>query len=161
MQNYMKYKKAQLKIQQMSFMLIAVVLFFVLAGMFFLIFKTSGIKEDVELMRRDKAILNTLYIAGSAELTCGENCIDTDKIMALKNFSVYDKLWSFSIEIQKVYPESTEKIECNYGNYPNCNFFNINSKGEENKVSSFVSLCRREPDKKCELGRIIIGYESE
>jgi hypothetical protein len=39
-------KKGQMKIQQMAFMLMAVTLFFVLVGMFFLIFSFSNLKES-------------------------------------------------------------------------------------------------------------------
>ena len=41
----MKNKKAQMKIQQMAFMLMAVVVFFILVGLFVFMFAGTGLKE--------------------------------------------------------------------------------------------------------------------
>lgn len=168
-------KKSQLKIQQMSLMLLAVILFFVLAGLFFLSIKTRTLKQDAALMEKDKALLDANFLAGTAEFSCGENCIDTDRVVVLKNVQAYKDFWQVSsIEIRKIYPESDGEIECSLGNYPNCNLYKVyykkvaspeqSSEGAE-KVSSFVTLCRREKSesyeyKKCELGELIIGQKT-
>ena len=170
----MKNNKAQLKIQQMIFMLIAVTLFFVLIGMFVLILGFSGLKESSKELCEKNAKLLVTKLANSPEFSCGEafdniktNCIDADKIMMLKeHISKYSNFWGVSnIEIRKVYPIESEEI-CNLGrNYPNCNIIKIRSKDIAGSYSSnFVSLCRKESFEgivydKCELANLMISYE--
>ena len=53
--------KGQLKIQQMSLMLLFVILFFILAGLFFLVMRTNNLRSDVEMLEKDKALLNAAF----------------------------------------------------------------------------------------------------
>ena len=103
-------KKAQLKIQQMAFMLIAVTLFFVLVGMLIFVFRFSSIQESAELLGEKNALLLVTKLANSPEFSCGEsfgrssvNCVDSDKVMTLKaNIEKYSGFWDVSgIEIRK------------------------------------------------------------
>lgn len=165
-------KIAQMKIQQMIFMLIAVTLFFVLVGMFLLVVSFSGIQKSATELCEKNAMLLSTKLANSPEFSCGEafggikiNCIDTDKVMVLKDsISKYRDFWDVTnIEVRKIFPISEEKV-CNKGNYPNCNLIKVKSKEEEGiYVSNFVSLCRKETFEgrsydKCELGKIMIKY---
>ena len=170
-----KNKKAQMKIQQTAFMLLAITIFFVLVGLFVLVFKVGGMKDTVDILERDNAMLLVSKLANSPELACGSafgtsksNCIDADKVMALKqNSAIYEGFWGVSnIEILKIYPVSEENVECNSITYPNCNIIQIKS-GEVTgySVSNFVSLCRKEsfegsPYNKCELAKLMVSYES-
>src|SRR3989344_3030780 len=84
-------KRAQLKIQQMAFMLMAVTLFFILVGMFFLVIKFSGLKESATMLEEENAMLLATKIANSPEFSCGNAfgttkiaCIDSDKMIVLK-----------------------------------------------------------------------------
>lgn len=169
-------KKAQFKIQQMAFMLIAVTLFFVLVGMFFVMIIFSNLKESASLLEEKNALLLVTKLANSPEFSCenafGEtkiNCVDSDKVMALKNnINKYSGFWGVSgIEIRKIYPEGN-RIECAFNNYPDCDEIKI-IPGSGTGVSNFVALCRMEKinslfqDKfqdKCELARIIVYYGS-
>ena len=168
-----KTKKGQLKIQQMTFMLIAVTLFFVLIGMFVLILKFSGLKDSATELCEKNAMLLVSKLANSPEFSCGEvfggsksNCIDADKIMMLKeNIDKYNDFWGVSnIEIRKIYPADTEKI-CNLGNYPDCNIIRMRSRDiAGDYLSNFVSLCRKETFEgivydKCELANLMVSYE--
>lgn len=168
--------KAQMKIQQTAFMLLAVTLFFVLVGLFVLTFKFSGLKETAELLQEENAMLLVTKLANSPEFSCGDafgtnkgNCIDADKVMALKeNINDYSGFWGVSnIEIRKIYPESATKIECTTNNYPDCNVIKIRQKQVSGyDASNFVSLCRKESFEndvydKCELARIMVSYEVE
>ncbi len=63
-----KEKKAQLKIQQMAFMLIAVVIFFVLVGMFFLMLRYSKLRETSEIIESENAMLLVSRLANSPGL---------------------------------------------------------------------------------------------
>ncbi|MBU0894367.1 MAG: hypothetical protein KKF48_04775 [Nanoarchaeota archaeon] len=177
--NYGKTKKAQLKIQQMAFMLIAVTIFFALVGMFVLVFKFSELKESASLLEEKDAILLAEKLANSPEFSCGDsfgthklNCIDADKIMILKSrISRYSNFWgSSNIEIRKIYPGITGKVLCNSGNYPNCNIIRLISDEITGvDASTFVSLCRKELDtgsdlgfyNKCELAKLMVSYEQK
>lgn len=165
--------KGQLKIQQMTFMLIAVTLFFVLVGMFVLVIKFSGLKESAAELCEENAMLLVTKLSNSPEFSCGEvfgssrtNCIDADKVMILReNIGKYTDFWGVSnIEIRKIYPKDTEKI-CNLGNYPDCNVIRLRSKDiAGDYLSNFVSLCRKESFEgvtydKCELATVMVSYE--
>ena len=170
-----KSYKGQMKIQQTAFMLLAITIFFVLVGLFVLVFKVGGMRDTVDILERDNAMLLVSKLANSPEFACGSafgtskvDCIDADKVMALKqNSAIYEGFWGVSnIEILKIYPVSEENVECNSITYPNCNIIQIKS-GEVTgySVSNFVSLCRKEsfegsPYNKCELARLIVSYES-
>jgi hypothetical protein len=167
-------KKGQLKIQQMAFMLMAVTLFFVLVGLFVLVFMFSGLKESATALQEKNAMLLVTKLANSPEFSCGNsfgsyriNCIDSDKVMMLKeNINKYSDFWDVSnIEIRKIYPKTDSEIICELGNYPNCNIIRILSKDVKGTdLSNFVSLCRKESSDgeiydKCELVRLMISYE--
>lgn len=169
-------KKAQLKIQQMAFMLLAVTLFFVLVGIFVLTFKFAGLKDTATGLEEENAIKLVAKLANSPEFSCGEsfgstriNCIDADKAMALKeNAEKYSKFWGVSnIEIRRIYPDTNSEIICDQSNYPNCNIIRIKQEDVSGfEVSNFVSLCRKDVFEeiiydRCEIGKIIISYEKK
>ena len=166
--------KGQLKIQQMAFMLLAVTLFLVLAGMFILVIKVSGMREQATALAEKNAILLVTKLANSPEFSCGESfdelklsCIDADKVMVLKeNIENYEGFWGggVNIEIIKIYPKEDE-IECELGNtYPNCNVINLIGEPISAEYSNFALLCRKadeggETYNKCEIAKIMVSYE--
>lgn len=169
-----KNNKAQMKIQQMSFMLIAVTLFFALVGVGVVVVKFSDLKDTATSLEEENAILLVSKLANSPEFSCGEsfgtlktNCIDFDKVMMLKeNIGEYEELWDVSnIEIRKIYPEQNKEISCTSRNYPDCNYIKlIDKKSTGFDYSNFVALCRKEQvdnriETKCELGKIFVRYE--
>ena len=171
----MKDKKAQVKIQQMAFMLLAITLFFVLVAMLVLVFKSSSIKESATVLNEKNALLLSTKIANSPEFSCGEsfdqpmtNCVDGDKVMMLKELSGrYDGFWGRvpNIKIETVYPVKN-KIECTKGSYPNCNVIDLYQKDEGFYQPNFVSLCKKVRTaegtiNKCELAKIYVGYPKE
>jgi hypothetical protein len=169
----MENKKAQIKIQQMIFMLIAVTLFFILVLMFFLVIKFSGLKENAQELEEKNALLLVSKLANSPEFSCEEsfgknkiNCVDADKIIMLKeNIEKYNDFWGVkNIEIRKIYPNNLPKKVCSILNYPFCNLIRIrpNTIGGFD-YSSFVTLCRKENFNgeiynKCEIAKMIISY---
>ena len=83
-------KKAQMKIQQMAFMLIAITLFFVLVGLFIVSAAFSGLKDKAKQLEEQEAITLVSKLANSPEFSCGTayggqkvNCIDLDKLIPL------------------------------------------------------------------------------
>jgi len=168
-------KKGQLKIQQMAFMLMAVTLFFVMIGMFVLVFRFSKLKESATMIEEKNALLLVTKLANSPEFSCGEsfgsnriNCIDSDKVMVLKdNIAKYLEFWGVAeIQIRKIYP-SNENI-CTTANYQNCGIIKVFSKNVNSlpPISNFISLCKKESYNgevydKCELAILIISSEDK
>ncbi len=168
----MKNTRGQMKIQQMAFMLMAVTLFLILAGLFIITIRFSGLKESAELLEEKEALLLASKVADSSEFSCGGafagtargNCIDTDKVIALKErISEYTGFWSVDgIEIRWIYPSGTGE-ECSLDNYPGCDKITLVESQGGTGISNFVSLCRKENrgnliQSKCELGKIIVKY---
>jgi hypothetical protein len=170
-------KKAQMKIQQMAFMLMAVTLFFVLVGMFVLVIRFSGLKKTATQLEEENAMLLATKIANSPEFSCGNafgsqrtNCIDADKVMMLKGYAdTYKNFWGVSnIEIRKIYPTSEGgDIKCEIGIYPACNVIRLQDKEVSGfDLSNYVSLCRKEFSEmgvydKCEIAKIMVSYEKK
>jgi len=168
-------KKAQMKIQQTAFMLIALTLFFVLVGLFVLGFKLSDLKRGASALEEKNTMLLVTKLANSPEFSCGEsygtgkiNCVDADKVMMLKQESEkYSGIWGNSnISIRKIYPIGPD-IECTTSTYPNCNTIEVYSKAKQGiSIGNFVSLCRKErtesrPYDKCELALLMVSYEKK
>ncbi len=164
--------KSQFKIQQMAFMLLAVTLFFVLAGIFVLIFKFSDLKDAATEISEKNALLLVTRLANSPEFSCGEvfdyagiACIDSDKVMALKQSQKeYGDFWGvLNIEIRKILSNKTD--ECTIKNYPDCGFIKIKRSDEIGDfISNFVILCRKngfegEVYDKCEISRLMVSYK--
>lgn len=171
-------KKGQLKIQQMAFMLMAITLFFVLVGMFVLVFRFSGLKESASLLEEKNALLLVTKLANSPEFSCGSafgsnriNCIDLDKVMMLKDIKDYEEFWGVGkIEIRKIYPinGSNENEECTVANYQECGVIEVLSKDVnlQPASSNYVSLCKKdsydgEIYNKCELALLIVSSEDK
>ena len=175
LKSIIKNKKAQMKIQQMAIMLMAVTLFFILVGMFILVFKLSSIKDVARDLEEKNAMLLVSKISNSPEFACGDafgtgktNCIDADKALVLKqSIDKYEGFWGGdieNIEIRKVYPVGTGE-ECNLATYPDCDVIKMYDKEVTgNALWSFALLCRK-ADKgdgrkydKCEIAKIFVSY---
>jgi len=166
-----KNKKAQIKVQQMAFMIIGLTIFFVLVGLFVFSFIFSGLKDSKELLNEQEATLLVSRLANSPEFSCGKafgtqklNCVDFDKVLVLKDkIGDYSNFWNMKgIEIRKLYPNSPG--ECSKNSYPDCDFLKI-FESEDLGVdkSTFISLCRKAKSTnsfydKCELGRLIVRF---
>ena len=170
-------KHGQFKIQQMAFMLIAVIVFFALVGIFVLAFRLSSIKETANLLEEQNAMLLVSKLANSPEFSCGNafdeisrktGCVDADKLMMVKqDINKYRNFWGvYGIEVRTVYPKQETEKACTLSNYPNCNVIKLlenSSQGYD--YSNFVSLCRKEkslegaPYDKCNIAEIIIRYK--
>jgi len=160
-------KRAQLKIQEMSFMLLALVLFFIIAGLFYVMLSTTNLRTEYLRLQREGAITLVARIADTPELSCGKSlCVDFDKALVLKKRGAYDDFWRGveSLEIRKIYPYISQDIECNAGNIDTCSILTIKEAETTDiiKDESYVVLCRKEADgdrvyDKCEIGVVIAG----
>lgn len=168
--------EGQLKIQQMAFMLMAVTLFFVMVGMFVLVFRFSGLKESATILEEQNAMLLVTKLANSPEFSCGNafgssriNCVDADKVMMLKeNIAGYSDFWGVAeIKIRKIYPNMGD-IPCTLSNYQDCGVIEVLSKNVNllPASSNFVSLCKKESYNeeiydKCELAIFMVSSEDK
>jgi len=156
--------RAQYKIKEMMFMLIFITIFFVIVLLFYLAISGQNLKTSVSQSVRTGAILLVTRLADSPELSCGESlCIDTDKLLYLKEHSVYKNFWTIDgLVIKRIYPVLQGNVECNEGNYPNCNTYTIKTPvNYSSPDESYASLCRVDSKDgytytRCELGKIIV-----
>lgn len=162
-------RKAQTKIKEMIFMVVFLAILFIIVGLFYLRISTSGIKNEFYESSKAGAILLALKLADSPEMSCGDtNCIDTDKLVVLKQHNAYKTFWTVDgLVVKRIYPFQNQTIECVPGNYPNCNTYTLKQPANySSQDSSYVSLCRIESKNgylynKCELGQIIVYTSRE
>lgn len=159
----------QMKIMQMSFMIIGVFLFFVLVGLFFFRIALSDVKNGANDLAQEQAISSLKVIAAMPELNYGSRdsmVVDEDKLMVLSgNFSEnYREFWPISsIEVYKVYPAFDSVIECPASG---CNHYDVYDSGQRDvdKFSSYVSICKRVKEfghtyDSCSIGKLVVGVK--
>ena len=160
---YAGSSKGQIKIQQMAFVLVAIIIFFAIVALFYLMFRVSNLKADAAIMQENEAKEMVQKLAGSPEFSwtgseCS-GCIDLDKILVLRERRSYKGFWNLDyLMIERVYPLKGEG-ECTKANYPNCKTVTlVNSTSNYGiPLSAFVALCsieERGSFEKCELGKI-------
>jgi len=169
----MKPRKAQLKIQEMAFMLVAVILFFILIGLFAVSIVYKNLQQSATQIQEERTLSAIENLAGSAEFICTgskPNCVDADKLMALAGKRAYDDFWSFSslsvVKYSGFNKSEEDMVECSFANYPDCDVLEVYDKGVggEKVIHSFVALCRREYEnnygyEKCEIAQLWAGSE--
>lgn len=169
-------KKAQMKIQQMAFMLVAVLVFFVMVGLFLLKIRLGGLEETGSELEQENAILLASKLANSPEFACGEafgskrsNCVDFDKVMFLKNnIDKYAEFWGVNnIELKITYSVGGYRRDCTMENYPHCDrIVLVEGPITGYDVSTFVTVCRKETlgenvQDVCNLGKLFVRYGDE
>lgn len=155
-----KQKKGQMKIQEMAFVLVAIVIFFAMVALVYLAIRLSSMGEDVKAEKEQSAKELVRKLADIPEFSWAEcsGCVDADKVLALKGRASYKGLWELDyLMVEKIYPKGAD-AECTIANYPDCRTITlINSINYGTPVYSFVSLCSYEASGdyiKCELGKI-------
>jgi hypothetical protein len=159
--------KAQMKIQQMAFMILAVFFFFVLVGLFFLSLVVQDLRGSAERLRAEQAISSLRVIADMTELNFDSSdtlTIDEDKlkIMSTNLSQKYSMFLPVSyIRVYKIHPSFEKEIKCPA---PNCNYYELFSSNQKNTLSysTYVSICTRVNEdgyvqNKCEIGKIYAG----
>lgn len=157
-------KKAQMKIQEMAFVLVAIVIFFAIIALIYFAVRMSSLREDVTAQREESAKEFARKLGDIAEFSWSEcsGCIDIDKVFVLKDRVSYKKLWDVKyLMIERVYP-ARAKVECTMANYPACSIITLvnATKDYGTVISSFIALCGYEINEnyiKCELGKIHVS----
>lgn len=166
-----KNKKGQMKIQQMAFVLVAIFIFFAIAALFYLSINLADVKNQAALTKQEGIKEEVLKIARTAEFAwkSGEseredcpNCVDFDKLLAVKDVKGYDKLWQLDyLAVRIIYP-AMNTTECTKTNYPNCNQITLSGANRANigtTNDAFVAVCRWQSSeaggyRKCSIGKI-------
>ena len=166
-------KKGQLKIQEMAFFLIAILLFFILVGLFVFSIVFSNISKGATDVAEARTLSSITNLADAPEFSCGEpNCVDGDKLIALTQNNKYENFWPFSslkvLKSSGFDKKEEEMIKCTITNYPNCDIFEVYDKNVKNErtIANFVALCRVELEsgfnyKKCEIAKLVAGTKLE
>ena len=156
-------KKAQMKIQETAFMLVALVILF---GLVLLIYATLSLSrlrsgaqqfadEEAQELARKMASVPELSFSSGGDCSA---CVDLDKALMLKEVGTYNNFWNLDyLMIERLSPRG-ELRECVRANYPDCNTITLidKNKGVASQVS-FVSLVRWDSDLNAfryEFGRI-------
>lgn len=162
-------KKAQYKIMQMAFMVVAVFIFFLMVGIFFFNFQTQKLKETAQVSNEQKTLVLISSIANSPEFHCSSSssmCVDFDKakILSLDKYgSLYTDFWPVSsIEIRIIDSSYDKIVSCKNKNLDNCNYYQIyneENKTEIMKYSSYITLCEKKQVNidNCKLAQLIVG----
>jgi flagellar basal body-associated protein FliL len=153
-----KNKKAQLKIQEMAFVLVAVIILFGFVLIFFTRFQLGTIQQSAAEIRREQAINMLHTIAAMPELRCSSgseiNCIDKSKLdgfMKIRN--KYNEFWKNAfitkVKIEEFYPQGKEYI------------IYSGEDGSSVSYSTYIPLCEQQTyDLKCIIGKITVSSKS-
>lgn len=163
----MSIKRGQLKIQEMAFVLVMIMIFFGIVALIFSSISLSNLRKEAGILKENAAEKLVVKLASSPEfnfpIDC-ENCIDMEKALALKYNKRYtEEFWNIDyLAIEQIYPRL--EGECVKGNYPNCNTTTIVGEKEgAGKISAaFVSVCKWDEGAlyyKCGIGRILASGE--
>ncbi|MBT7102227.1 hypothetical protein HN935_01825 [archaeon] len=162
-------KIGQMKIQQMAFMIMAVFLFFILVGLFFIGIQFKDVRGTAAQLQKDQAISSLRVIADMPELNYDSSetmTVDEDKLVVMSsNFSgAYNVFWPVaSVGVYKIYPAFDSVKKCpGLG----CNFYDIYDSGQSNvkTYSTYVSICKRVREEgsafdRCEVGKLVVGVK--
>jgi len=166
--HHVKYSKGQFKIQQMVFIIVALIILFGIVSVFFVSIRFGELKTDVESLRKEAVLESVRKLAGTPEFAwimsddCA-SCVDMDKLILLKNRTSYKGFYKdiSLLKISRIYPTYSAN-ECTLQNYPDCNTITLIQGDNYEGYEAFVSLCGYDGqigDYKCELGKIIMGFE--
>jgi len=159
--------RAQMKIQQMAFMIMAVFFFFVLVGLFFLGIQFRGVGESAQQLQKEQTLSSLEVIADMPEFNYDSGAsmtLDEDKLRIMSGgFSeAYGDFWPVaSIKVYKVYPKPESFVKC-----PalDCNYFEVYDSGQKSvqTYSTYVSICKKVRESgytydRCEAGKLELG----
>ena len=162
-----KEKKAQLKIQETAFVLLAIVFLLIIVFLFYFKFHSAQLSKEIEEAKQQQAISLLNKIIAMPELRCSASigrtaeslCIDKDKleIMAMEKYMPkYKGIWKGLLEIKavEIYPETKPSSQ-------EFVLFTKDSKELEEGItySTFVPLCRTTEgiiESECTIGMILI-----
>lgn len=152
----MKEKKAQVKVQETAFMLLALAFFLILILIFYSNYQLKQLYDEYNKIQSEKAVSLLEKFVALPEFSCLHGkCVDMDKLFALDNVTGYDDLWRgvSKIEVVRIYPSRKN--------------FVVYQKGILDDIigyAAFVPLCKtRYADgyvwQECSLAKLIVSIE--
>lgn len=148
-------KRGQMKIQQMAFMLVAIVIFFSMIALIYFSISLTNLRHKYTELKDAEARELVRKLSGAPELTftAGSSCsgcVDFDKafVLSQRYGGVYSQLVNLEyLSIEKVFPQSTNG-ECDAGNYPDCSELILIDRADNSIATktAFVALAWREND---------------
>ena len=156
--NINKKKKAQLKIQETAFMLLALVFLFALIFIFYTNYQATSLFAEKANLQKERAISLLTKLAEMPEFACSEgNCVDEDKIAVLKNITAYEKLWQgmSSVKVMRIYPANQTRTYVIYKK---------SGAREDITYSAYIPLCATKylegyVIKDCDLAKLLVSIE--
>ena len=150
-------KRGQLKIQEMAFVLVAVIFLFGILLLFFARFQFSSMQQTATQLRETRTVTMLRVVASLPELSCLDkvNCIDQDKLNAFDvnpNLrSKYESFWLSSniakITVEEVYPKTTKIYK----------IYDKTTAESTVTYSTFVPLCSESVNKEtCKIAKLKI-----
>jgi len=161
--------RAQMKIQQMAFMLVALFIFFSLVALIYFAISFSNLKQTAQNLQDEEAKQTVRKLADSPELAftsssdCA-NCIDFDKALALSEINSFKQLWDLDfLAIEKI--SSSDEGDCTRFNYPDCARLTIIETNENFGSASwaFIALAHWDPELRryrYDIGKIYASGEN-
>lgn len=161
--------RAQIHIQEMAFVLLALILLFGLILLSFTMFQMAKTQQLAKTLQKEKIVSMLDSIANMPEFSCKKAyCLDEEKIISYiekENKETYNNLWKKSkiaiIKVERIYPKKTG--DCNAINYPNCKTYIIYNSGKDYQAySTFMPLCYYSDEisfVKCDIAKLIVGFE--
>ncbi|MBI5148248.1 hypothetical protein HZA33_01060 [Candidatus Pacearchaeota archaeon] len=150
----MKNKKADLKIQETAFMLLALAMFFALVFVFYTNIKLSGLYAERNRLYQERGVSMLSKLANMPELSSAEG-LDYDSIIALRNVTGYDKLFKglLGIQVVRVYPK--KEVITIFDNTKGKNWISY---------SSYIPLCQlvfeeEQATTRCDIAKLIVYVE--
>src|SRR3989344_1827591 len=150
-------KKGQMKIQEMVFVLVAIMIFFAIVLIFYINVRLAGIRDSVADISSEEVQENLRKIAHYPEFSFPDcsGCVDLDKAIIMKGREEYSDFLNLDyLQIEIIYPEDG-KGECSAANMERCSTITIVNKSEDFTTrSAFIPLCYYEGREKvrCKLG---------
>ncbi len=150
-------KRAQLKIQETAFMLLALIMLFALIFIFYSRLELASVYAEANQKNAENAIRMLNMLSVMPEFAGVERGMDYDKIISLRNVSGYEQLWKGinKISVVKIYPKNESRTIIIYDGKKNADF---------TSYSTYTTLCvTRYRDwnewQDCDLARLIVGIE--
>lgn len=164
-------KKGQVKIQEMAFMLVALLFFFIIVGIFGFGFLVNELRANAVDVAEQRTFSALVSLSDTAEFSCSvarPNCIDADKLIVMTNRTVYSRFYPFAslkvIRFQAFNKDPEDMVQCTMANYPDCDIFVVYENENENVITTatYASLCMKDYENganyyKCEVARILGG----
>lgn len=147
-------KKAQVKIQETAFMLLALALFLAIIFIFYSNYQLKQLYSEHGKLQSEEAISLIEKFIALPEFSCLHGkCVDLDKVIGLSNLTGYDDLLqgTSKIEIVQLYPARKR--------------FLVYQKGRADiTYSGFVPLCKTQylegyVWQECSLAKLLVSIE--